>query len=101
MLEALVFFATNLRERNWENIAFHKFRLSQEPTPRGSSKKCVQVLDTDDVALPASTVEYEFHPHVLQIERRWLQERAGHSTAAHPVLSVQEWSACEYFARNS
>ena len=36
-----IFFATNLRERNWENFAFREFRLSHEPTPRASSKKCI------------------------------------------------------------
>ncbi len=98
--EALAFFATDLRERNQENFAFCKFRLSHKPTPRASSEKRVQALDTDDAALSASTVEYEFHPHILRIEQRWLRERAGHSMAAHPVCSVQEWSAREYLARN-
>ncbi len=95
-----IFFATNLRERNWENFAFRGFCLSHEPTPWASSKKCIQVLGTDDAALSASTVEYEFHPHVLRIEQHWLQERACLSTATHPVCSVQEWPTREYFARN-
>ncbi len=64
--EALAFvFATDLRERNQEKFAFHEFCLSHELTSQASSKKCVQVLGTDDAALSASTVEYEFHPHVL------------------------------------
>ncbi len=100
MPEALAFFATNLRERNQENFAFREFCLSHEPTPWASSKKCVQVLGTDNAALSAFTAEYEFHPHVLQIEQRWQRERACHSMAAHPVRSVQEWSAREYFTRN-
>ncbi len=69
MPEALAFFfATNLRERNQENFAFTKFCLSHELTPRVSSKKCIQALGTDDAAVSAFTAEYEFHPHVLQIE---------------------------------
>ncbi len=95
-----IFFATDLRERNQENFAFRELRLSHEPTPQASSKKCIQALGTDDAALSAFTAEYEFHPHILRIEQRWLQERACHSTAAHPVRSVQEWSTREYFARN-
>ncbi len=100
MPEALAFFLPPIWERNWENFAFRKFCLSHKPAPWASSKKCVQVLGTDDAALSASTVEYEFHPHILQIERCWLRERACHSMAAHPVCSVQEWSTHEYFARN-
>jgi hypothetical protein len=70
-LETLaVFFATNLIERNRENFAFRKFCLSHEPTLQASSKKRIQAFGTDDAALSASTVEYEFHPHVLQIEQR-------------------------------
>ncbi len=98
--EARAFFATNLREGNWENFAFRKVCLSHKPTPRASSKKSIQVLGTDNATLSAFTAEYEFHPHVLRIEQRWLQERACHSTAAHPVRSAQEWSTSEYFARN-
>ncbi len=94
-----IFFVTNLRERNWENIAFRKFCLSHKPTHRASSEKCVQALGTDDAAL--FTAEYEFHPHILQIEQCWLWERACHSMAAHPIRSGQEWSTREYFARNS
>jgi hypothetical protein len=67
---ALAFFATNLRERNRENFAFRKFCLSYEPTPQASSKKCIQLLGTDNAALSAFTAEYEFHPHVLRIEQR-------------------------------
>ncbi len=68
--EALAFFATDLRERNQEIFAFCKFCLSHEPTPQASSKKCIQAVGTDNAALSASTVEYEFHPQVLQIEQR-------------------------------
>jgi hypothetical protein len=64
-----MFFAINLRARNVKNFAFRKFCLSHKPTPRASSKERVQVPNTDDAALSASTVEYEFHPHILQIER--------------------------------
>ncbi len=70
MPEALAFFALDLRERNRENFAFCKFCFSHEPTPQAFSKKCVQARGTDDAALSASTVEYEFHPHILQIEQR-------------------------------
>ena len=95
-----IFFATDLRERNWENFAFREFCLSHEPTPWASSKECIQAPNTDNAALSASTVEYEFHPYVPQIDQCWLQERTGHSTASHSVRSVQEWFARKYFARN-
>ncbi len=101
MPEALAFFfATDLREKNQENFAFREIHLSHEPTPQASSEERIQAPNTDDAALSASTVEYEVHPHVLQIEQCWLRERAGHSTAAHPVRIVQEWSTHEYFVRN-
>ncbi len=96
-----IFLLPPIWERGIEkNFTFRNFCLSHERTPRASSKKCVQALDTDNAALSASTVEYEFHPYVPWIERRWLQERKGHSTASHSVCSVQEWFACKYSARN-
>jgi hypothetical protein len=63
-----IFVATNLEREESKKNAFHKFCLSHEPTPQASSKKCVQALDTDNAALSASTVEYEFHPYVPRIE---------------------------------
>jgi hypothetical protein len=70
MPEALAFFfATDLREKNQENFAFREIHLSHEPTPQASSEERIQAPNTDDAALSASTVEYEVHPHVLQIEQ--------------------------------
>ena len=65
---SVFFVATDLEREESKNFAFRKFCLSHEPTPRASSEKCVQALDTDDAALSAFTVEYEFHPYILQIK---------------------------------
>ena len=55
-----------------EHIIIHVILLvvhhSNEPTPQASSQECVQAPSTDDATLSAPTVDYEYQPHVQQIE---------------------------------
>ncbi len=59
--------------------------MSNKPTPRASSKKCIQALGTDDAALSASTVfEYEFHP-ATSYELSNADCKKGHVTQRPPI----------------
>jgi hypothetical protein len=51
-----------LRERNQDFATSKNPFVSYKQIPTVASKERVQALNTEDIALSASTADYEFHP---------------------------------------